>query len=432
MPLDPLMLLPGPNAAATRPPNVLLITLDTLRADFLGAYGRASIQTPALDAFAAQSARFASNIVQQPQTNASHAAMLTGMYPASNGVRVQMVDKIPVNLQTLATLFAGAGYGTAAVYSWLSFDNQFCGFKRGFQTYQNCAGAAPAGMDTATLEQLESTAKGRADKTTDAAIAQLQALGGQPFFLWLHYFDAHYPYQAPSSLADQYDPNYQGPIDSSMRVVDALGDGQLRPAPADVQRLQSLYKGEITFLDTHLGRLFTALDQQGLADGTVVAIVGDHGEAFGEHSQLIANGADFFHPHGLYDTEVRTPLLMRWPGQIHPQVVQTPNQAIDLFPTLLTLAGIKPPDQTQGTSLLPLLAGTPDPNRAAFSTMPDERFVSVTVPGWKLIEDRSSGSIVTFDLGADPGETRDVSGAHPNLVTNLTGRLVAWEKRAGF
>ncbi|MBV8086059.1 MAG: sulfatase-like hydrolase/transferase, partial [Chloroflexi bacterium] len=110
MPLDPLILAPASSRATSQPPNVLLITLDTLRADFLGAYGRASIQTPALDAFAAQGARFAANIVQQPQTNASHAAVLTGMYPASNGVRVQMVDKVPANLQTLATVFGGAGY----------------------------------------------------------------------------------------------------------------------------------------------------------------------------------------------------------------------------------------------------------------------------------------------------------------------------------
>ena len=193
-----------------------------------------------------------------------------------------------------------------------------------------------------------------------------------------------------------------------------------------------MYSAEITFLDQHLGRLFAALDTQDLANNTVVAIVGDHGEAFGEHSQLIANGADFFHPHGLYNTELRTPLLLRWPGHIRPSLVSTPNQAIDLFPTLLQLAGLGVPGQSQGASLLPLLGGSPDASRAAYSAMPDEQLVSVTAPGWKLIQDRVSGAILTFDLAADPGETRDVSTAHPNLVANLSGRLAAWEKRAGF
>jgi arylsulfatase A-like enzyme len=424
---NPLDLLPQPKT-----PNVLLITLDTLRADFLGAYGHAGRHTPALDAFAAQAARFEANMVQQPQTNASHAALLTGMYPASNGVRVQMVDKIPSNLQTLATLFSDAGYATAAVYSWLSFDDQFCGFKRGFDVYQNCAGAAPPGMDTATLELLESTAKGRADVTTDRAIAQLREFKGRPFFFWVHYFDAPYPYQAPAALAAALDPGYQGPIDSSMKVVDELSQGQLTPSRDDVRKMESLYQAEIAFLDTHLGRLFAALEQQGLADDTVVAIVGDHGEAFGEHNQLIANGADFFHPHGLYNTELRTPLLIRWPGHIKPGAIRTPNQTIDVCPTLLQLAGLEPPEQNQGSSLAPLLAGSPDPTRAAFSAMPDEQIISITVPGWKLMQNRASGNLLTFDLSADPGETRDISAAHPNLVSRLAQRLEGWGQQVGL
>src|SRR5581483_11406974 len=204
-----VMPMPTPAPRTDGPPNLLLITMDTVRADQLGAYGHPFVKTPAIDDLAAQGARFDMHVVQQPQTNPSHASILTGMYPASSGVRVHMVDKIPTNLETLATTLSRAGYATGALYSWMSMDPQYCGFERGFATYRNVApdpGAVPdnpaakqaaadyraareylslpkAISQATNQDVLEETAKGRADLTTDAAIAQLQALKGEPFFL---------------------------------------------------------------------------------------------------------------------------------------------------------------------------------------------------------------------------------------------------------
>ena len=446
----------APSSAAGERPNILLITLDTIRADFIGAYGDTVTKTPNLDVLAKQSARFDWHMIQEPQTNPSHASMFTGMYPSASGVRIHMVDKLPANLQTLATLLGGAGYATAGLYSWLSLDPQYCDFQRGFQLYQNVAGQKSELLDLPFLRQLGAdfrvgeeyfalpreignlmpmqqqvqwTDKGRADITTDAAIAQLRTLAGQPFFLWVHYFDAHYPYVPPVGYAEQYSPGYRGPVNNSMDTVDAIQNGKLNPRGADLQELEGLYRGAVTFLDSQLGRLFAALDQLNLGSNTVLALTADHGEAFGEHPQS-AEGVDFFHPHSLHNEEQRTPLLLRYPAKLKGgAVVKAPTQAIDLFPTFLELAGVAAPGQSQGTSLVPLLDGRDDgANRAAFASMPDYTFSSVTIPGWKYIQNNPAGSHELFDLNNDPGETRDVSGANPSVVSQLANSTEAWMK----
>jgi arylsulfatase A-like enzyme len=438
------------------PPNILLITLDTVRADQLHVYGHPTMQTPALDALAGQGARFDLHMIQQPQTNPSHGSIFTGMYPSSSGVLVHMVDKVPAKVDTLAAAFARAGFQTAALYSWMSFDPQYCGFNRGFRTYRNVAPGSPTALShgllaqaaaeyrvageyltlpkvitevTGVQQRLEETAKGRADLTTDAAIAQLDELSGAPFFLWVHYFDPHYPYEPPEALATRYDADYRGSLDASMNTVKAIENGKLLPQGGDLQWLVSLYQAEITFLDHHLGRLFAALDARGLADNTVVALTSDHGEAFGEHLDE-SIGPDFFHPHSLFNTEQRTPLLLRYPPRIQPgTVVGAPAQALDLFPTLLELAGVPVPEQAEGQSLVGLLDGTDDgSSRAAFSAMADGSLTSATVPGWKYIRNNLTGGRQLYDLNADLGETHDLSDTYPDLASSLADKTETWMK----
>jgi arylsulfatase A-like enzyme len=445
------------SAATAGPgPNILLVTLDTVRADQIGVYGHPFVKTPAIDQLASQSARFDMHMIQEPQTNPSHASMFTGMYPPSSGVRVHMVDKLPANLETLATIFSAAGYGTAGLYSWMSFDNQYCGFERGFQLYQNVSGDMPGALDNPAArraaaefriaeeylaaprklsnmvgvqQEMEWRNKGRADVTTDAAIAQLQVMAGNPFFMWVHYFDPHYPYSPPPPYDNQYDPDYSGKLDFTIDTIQAIEQGKLDPTPDDVKRLMSLYQGEITFLDSHLGRLFSTLDSLGLSDKTVLALTADHGESFGEHSTF-REDTDYFHPHDLYNAEQRTPLLIRYPGHVKPgTVVQAPSQAIDLFPTLLESAGLNTPDQNQGRSLLRLLDGSESgADRAAYGSMPDYVFTSLTVPGWKLIRNNASGSSELYDLRADAGETHELSAANPAMTQQLGSNLQTWMK----
>ncbi|MFI5266098.1 MAG: sulfatase [Chloroflexota bacterium] len=437
--------------------NVLLVTLDTVRADQLAVYGNPVVKTPALDKLANQGARFDAHFIQEPQTNPSHASMFTGMYPSSSGVRIHMVDKLPSNLQTLATVFGDAGYYTAGLYSWMSFDPQYCEFQRGFNLYQNVAGDMPGALNNGVVrraaadfrvaeqylavakqvsdaagvqQQMEWKNKGRADVTTDAAIAQLQIME-RPFFLWVHYFDPHYPYAPPPPYDTQYDPNYQGKLTFDIDTIQNIEKGKIQPTPEDVKRLMSLYQGEISFLDGHLGRLFTAVDTLGLSDKTMLAVTADHGESFGEHSTF-KEDTDYFHPHDMYNTEQRTPLLLRYPGHIKPStVIQAPSQAIDLFSTLLDYANLSVPAQNQGSSLLQLVDGTDTgANRAAFGSMPDFVFTTVAVPGWKLIQNNASGSRELYDLKADMTESHDVAAAHPDVTKQLAGQLQSWMKAA--
>lgn len=448
----------GGAAAAPPPdqPNVLLVTVDTLRADQLGSYGHPFVKTPALDKFASEGARFTQHLIQEPQTNPSHASMFTGMYPSSSGVRIHMVDKLPPNLDTLASLFQQAGYQTAGLYSWMSFDPQYCGFQRGFQIYEDLTLNKPgilanplvqqaaadyrvaeqylvvpkaASVATGLNQSVENASKGRADRTTDAAIAQLRAFGGQPFFMWLHYFDPHYPYEPPGSYANMYDANYAGRMNADIATVDAILAGKLKPKGADLQRILSLYQGEITYTDSQLARLFAALDSLNLTSRTIVALTGDHGEGFAEHVEF-EQDVNYFHPHSLYNDEARVPLLLRYPGRIKAgAVVNAPTQAIDLFPTLLELAGQPVAAQAQGKSVVGLLDGTSNgADRAAYAAMPDYVFTAVATPRWKLIQNNGSGQRRLYDLSNDPGETRDVLGANDNIGGQLADQLHQWMK----
>ena len=296
----------------SQPPNVVLVTIDTLRADQLGSYGHPYMKTPALDAIAGAGAKFLRHQIQEPQTNPSHASLFSGMYPPSSGVRVHGVDKLPSNLASLASVLLSAGYQTAGLYSWVSFADQYSGFQRGFDVYKDLSQPVKPGGDPFDL----GTRKGRADQTTDAAIAQLRAFSAKaPYFLWVHYFDPHYPYQPPGDYAQLYDASYQGQVDGSLQTVDAVQSGSLMLAGGDLQKLLSLYQGEISFLDSQISRLFDELDTSGQTNNTILVVTGDHGESMGEHADLNENG-DFFHPHSLYDTEQRVPLLLRYPGQV--------------------------------------------------------------------------------------------------------------------
>ncbi|HUZ76649.1 MAG TPA: sulfatase [Chloroflexota bacterium] len=405
-----------------RPPNVLFITIDTLRADQLGSYGHPYVRTPALDQLARQGARAAWHMIQEPQTTGSHGSMFTGMYPSASGIQVYMVDKLPNSLDCMAGLFKAAGYATAGLYGWLSFDPQYSNFQRGFDVYQDVLPPGPP--------LTPGWPKGRADVTTSVAMQQLSALASQPFFLWVHYFDAHYPYQPPPPFANLYDPTYAGALNGGIDTINAIEAGTLLPAGADLTRLITLYQGAITFIDSEIGRLLAHLEGLGLAEETLVAVTGDHGEAFGEHVQF-EEGGTFFHPHSLYNTEQRVPLLLRYPPLIPSGTVITqPTQAVDLLPTFLEIAKLPPSAQVQGHSLAPLLAGrTTAVAPAAFAAMPDHTFTSISTRGWKLIRNNATGQQALFNLTTDELEQHDLEPSQPEVVATLSTALSTWMQR---
>ena len=266
-------------------PNVLLITLDTTRADRLGCYGGPAGITPAIDALAREGVRFAQADSPVPLTLPAHATLLTGLLPLHHGLRVNGAGSLPAGQETLATRFADAGYRTAAVVGSFVLDSRF-GLDRGFASYDD---AMDLDADGAAGEQPQR----RASAVVDAALRWLEGPDERPFFLWVHLFDPHAPYEPPQS-----------------------------------HRRFGAYEGEIAYMDAQIGRLTARIDRK----KTIVAIVGDHGESLGEHGEQ---------QHGLllYESTLRVPFIIAAPD-VAPRVVNQPVGTVDLAPTIAALAGL--------------------------------------------------------------------------------------------
>lgn len=298
-------------ASKSVPENLLLITIDTLRPDHLGCYGDRSIKTPNIDDLAAHGIRFAQAVAAVPLTLPSHASILTGTYPPVHGVRDMGGFVLGDSPPTLATVLAKAGFRTAAFVGSFTLDHRF-GLNRGFETYDD--DMPPAGTASASVREPER----RAEVVADRALAWLAARPPGRFFLWVHFFDPHTPYDPPEPYRSQY--------------------------------AGRLYDGEIAYTDAQLGRLLEALRQKGLAERTLIALLGDHGESLGEHGEST---------HGifLYDATVRIPLILAGPGVPAGKTVEAQVRSIDLMPTILAALRLPPGHELQGTSLWPVMKG---------------------------------------------------------------------------
>ncbi len=380
--LAAVLLLPAPArpaAAASPPPSVLLVTLDTTRADALGAYGAAPGATPTLDRLAAGGTRWARAISPAPLTLPSHATLLTGLYPPEHGLRENGVGSLPRDLPTLATRLSARGYASAAFVASLVLDRRF-GLDRGFTHYD----------DTMAAERLGEYGYPERDarEVTDAALRWLGAAPAGPVFLWVHYYDPHSPYQAPGQ-----------PPESEPRLA---------------------YAAEVAHVDRELGRLFAALPSR--PAGWLVAVVGDHGEALGEHGE---RGHGIF----LYRASLEVPLLLQGPGVPAGATVTETVSIRRLASTLLALTGARPTagESLPGPSLpgLPGLAAGPPEVAYSESRMPasaygwspltaltDQRYRLVRAPRPEL-----------YDVTADAGETTNLVDSHRREARRLERRL---------
>lgn len=429
--------LPRPEPAWTAPapvqidrPNVLLITVDTLRADHTGPYGGRA-RTPTFDRLAAEGVRLTNAYAQQPQTNPNHSSLFTGQYVSTHGVRVHLHDVLPPRATTLAELLAGHGYRTGGIYSWFSLDGPLSGLDQGFQTYRNVnvrAGTRevlPPGTAAAAWERgedVEVFVDGRADVTTDAALAWLDETvkdRSRPFFLWVHYMDPHHPYEPPPPYDELYAPRCDGCVDGSLATLRRLGQGW-QPSTEELERIRAAYDGEITFTDHEIGRLLSRLDTLGLAGRTLVVLTADHGEAFGDHDE-------WFHGLKLYQPTIHIPLLMRLPGVLPAgATVDTAAQTIDIMPTILDLVGLPIPASVEGRSLRPLLHGQAPAGRVAISEVASGRYLAVTDGEWKLIRDTETGRRLLYHIRQDPAEQHDCLVEQSAQAARLEAVLNDW------
>lgn len=371
--------------------SVILITVDTLRADRIGCYGHPSVRTPAMDAFAARGVRFENCIAQTPLTLPSHTTIMTGTLPVFHGVRDNGGFVVPPALLTMAEAFKAQGYETAAFVAAYVLDSKW-GLGQGFDTY----------FDKFDLSRFENISLGEvqrpADEVIDEAIGWLDRRNDGKFFAWIHLYDPHSPYAPPEPFRSEYP--------------------------------QSSYLGEVAFTDSQIARLSDHLDRKGLSDDLFLVLAADHGESLGEHRETL-------HGFFVYQAALRVPLVVVTPfpglrGVVSPETVTL----TDIMPTVCEMAGLPVPAEVQGRSLVPEFfrpGSLPDRLAYAETYYPRYHF------GWSELRSVQDGrfKLITapvpelYDLDSDPGETKNLVYLEKKVYEDLAARAGALEEEAG-
>lgn len=432
-----------------RPRNVVLIVIDTLRADHLGCYGYERATSPQIDRLAAQSARFTDASVQYPMTSPSMATILTGLTPARHNL-VSCRTVLPRAVTTLAEQLAANGVVTAAVVSNPNLARAFQ-FDQGFQDYD---------------EAFRRGAKQPGSEITARALSWLQRRGPEPFFLYVHYLDPHSPYDPPAPFRDTFLHDAFSAKHTDLELSLRRGTrGEITPdaviegGATDADRYVARYDEEILAVDHEVGRLMAALQDHGLADQSAVILTADHGES------LVERAVYFNHGDFSYQNNARVPLLVRGPGITAGGALDQQVEGSDIAPTILDLLGVPPLAAIDGRSLVPLLVGDP-------GAWPDE---AVTIEAghvagrpsgawragrWKLIHNHSgldeadlgAWRFLTsarrwqrlwlgatgrqpyqlrwelYDLLTDPNETRNLVIEQPERFRELAPALLSWQR----
>jgi len=397
-----LMALTALQAAAQTPakpaPNVVLITIDTLRADHVGCYGYKQIKTPNIDGLAADGARFERAFAVVPVTLPSHTSMLTGTYPMLSGMHDFSGNKLSPLQPTLASVLKQAGYQTGAVVASAVLDSRF-GLNQGFDFYYDHFDFSR--LDESNLDEMERPGNVVADVTLDWLEKDwLAKNSGKKFFLWMHLYDPHFPYHLPEPYSREY---------------------AAQP-----------YDGEIAFADEQVGRLLRFLKEKGIYQNTVIVLCGDHGESLGEHGEKT-------HGFFIYNATMHVPLIIRLPENRLPEnasarTIADPVSLVDLMPTVLGAVGLEVPSQVQGRSLLPQLRGKGDHDDQAASdrVLYGETFLPRIHFNWSELRGSENTKYhfidaprpELYDLAKDPGEVHNLFTEKKAVAEEMHAKLV--------
>ncbi len=405
--------------------NVLLITIDTLRSDHIGAYGYNRNITPTIDKLAKEGIRFKHAIAQAPYTAPSHASILTSTYPFvhntrnmffqdSSGKKIEGVNYplTHTNL-TLAEILKEEGYDTSAFVSGWTLTAKFSGLHQGFDVYE----------DNFDGEER------KADKTNVLVKQWLEKNYRKKFFLWIHYFDPHFPYSPPESI--KIDSSFSEvkfdidlmPLKKNPYLRDVINSHE------DIAKQVHLYDMEIKFVDQQIGKLLDVIKEYNIIDNTLIILTADHGESLTEHKEY------FDHGTYLYDVCLKIPLIIKFPNnQWQGKVVDSMVQSIDIVPTLLDFLNIPLRREFQGVSLMPMVLNKETANApyaysesdAVLSKRFGERLRTYRVKDWKLIY-ASDGVLAESELyntTEDPYETKNLIDENKEIAERLKEKLL--------
>ncbi|WP_397568622.1 sulfatase-like hydrolase/transferase [Schlesneria sp. T3-172] len=377
-----------------QPWNVIVITLDTTRADHLGCYGAEDVHTPMIDELASRGVLFERAYAPAPLTLTSHSTMFTGLHPPEHGLITNGKGRLPDEIETFAEVLSRAGYATGAFVASFVLDSRF-GLNQGFETYDDDLSGTVRPHDVLHRERSGSV-------VVDSALKWLASHKQEKFHCWIHLYDPHFPYQPHEVL---------------------FGD----------KFQERLYDGEIGFVDRQIARITKFLREEKLTDNTCIVIVGDHGEGLNEHQEPT-------HGYLLYRSTLHVPLIIvpppssPFPTAPPPPVrVTQPVPLVDLMPTMLDLLRLPIPKPLSGQSLAGLWRGEPVSPRDCFS-MTDEPFLdngwaplrSLTTSEWKYIR---SPKAELYRISDDPDELTNLAESQPDIVNDLEQRLMAIEDR---
>jgi arylsulfatase A-like enzyme len=420
-------------------PNVILVSIDTLRAGRLGYMGHDRPTSPFIDGLSSRSVVFRQAVCQFPLTSPSQASILTSRYPRSHG---SLDNAVPIHdsVRLLPEVLRDHGYHTAAFVT-----NRICGirygFGRGFDYYVEAGGGdlSRSRLRDWLLQlrvfRLWWRLSG-GERLTMAAESWLSGNRREPFFLWYHQLAPHSPYAPPLSYELEWDSNASRVVPTTA-ALGRINRGEVGISSEDLAHIESLYDAEIAFTDDLLRQLFAAIERRGLTGSTLIIFTADHGESLYDRDGYIGHG------ERLYDEEIIVPLFFLLPGNRAGRVViERPVETIDIAPTVLDFLGLPPEPAFQGVSLWdevsPGRRQTPEPDTTVDGSAPPAletrpAFSShrtgscVRTNRWKYIEqDGDPGTAELYDLETDPGETANLITAEPAMAHELGALLAAW------
>ena len=421
------ILVAGCGGEGSDRPNIILLTIDTLRSDRLGYAGYEKAVTPALDSLAASGAVFERCYSVSPTTLASHTAILTGRYPRSLNVS-RNGSVVPSSALTMSEILREEGYTTIAFVSSYALDPEF-GLLQGFDRYDACR---------TEVEDENTQDYRRGADTVASALDWLENRDGarEPFFFWLHLFDPHSPYDPPPPLDELFDPGYSGTFTGSMDDLISIWLEEKTPGESDLNHIRALYDAEVAYTDQVLSKFFHAVRERSLEEKSLVIVVADHGES------LEPRGEIFNHGKHLYDSVIKVPLVLS--GEFSdkfkiPENISIPYtvRTIDILPTVLDILGMERRTGLSGESFYSLLNREQAKERIVFAeaTKPysaetpgcgdlNENKSKMALQGrWKYIRTPYTGAEELYNLVEDPGELKNLLETGDALTTTIADSL---------